>query len=169
MKIFLTGMPGSGKSTIAKIFADRYNFVFLDTDELIEKNTGMKISEIFKIKGEKTFREYERKLLDKLFEKENIIVATGGGFPCYFDNMQRINDLGFTVFLKVSVEILAKRLKDDKCRPQLSGLTETELIAQLDKTLRERKKYYEKAKFIINAGKLPEELAELIFSYLQNL
>ncbi len=166
MKIFLTGIPGSGKSTVARIFAEKYHFDYIDTDKLIEEKYRMTISEIFNRKGEKIFRKYERKILIDLLKQDNIIISTGGGLPCFFDNMQKMNNSGVTVYLKVSANISAKRIKHEKHRPLLSGLSEKELIKQLNETWSVRKEYYEKAKLIIESNIEPDEIADLIFSYL---
>ena len=152
MKIFLTGMPGSGKSTIAKEFALLNGIDFYDTDTLIEEKYHKRISEIFKSEGENTFRIYERKILKSLLEKHNIIVATGGGTACFRDNMTLMNDAGITVYLDVSVETLFDRLKlltGD--RPLLRNKKGVELKNYLQSVLTERESYYLKSEYIIEA------------------
>ena len=168
MKIFLTGIPGSGKSTTAKVFAGKYNFVFFDTDELIEKKYGKKISEIFEEEGEEKFREYEKDILEVLLLKDNIIVATGGGLPCSYDNMKKIKDNGYSVYLDVPLDILTERLLAENHRPLINGLNRRELYDKLKDTLLQRKKFYEQADLIIKNINKAEERAKLIFTNLQN-
>ncbi len=152
MRIFLTGMPGSGKSTIAKEFALLNGIDFYDTDALIEEKYHKRISEIFKSNGENTFRIYERKILKSLLEKHNIIVATGGGTVCFKDNIKLMNDAGITVYLDVSVETLFDRLKLLTVnRPLLRNKKGDELKNYLQSVLTEREPYYLKSKYIVNA------------------
>ncbi|NOZ35127.1 MAG: AAA family ATPase [Chlorobi bacterium] len=151
MRIFLTGMPGSGKSTIAKEFALLNGIDFYDTDALIEEKYHKRISEIFKSEGENTFRIYERRILKSLLEKHNIIVATGGGTACFRDNMTLMNDAGITVYLNVRIENLFQRLKSLTDRPLLENKKGDELKNYLQSVLTEREPYYLKSKYIVNA------------------
>ncbi len=151
MKFFLTGMPGSGKSTTAKEFAVLKGLDFYDTDALIEEKYNKQISEIFKTEGEDTFRIYERNILINLVEEDNFVVATGGGTACFNDNMTLMNDAGITVYLQVGIEKLTERLKLSKERPLLYGKNETELQKYLQTVLSEREPYYLKSKYIVNA------------------
>ena len=166
MKLFLIGMPGSGKSTTAKEIAKLKRISFYDTDELIQKKYNMSIPDIFKEFGEKEFRKYEETVLNELIIKDNFIAATGGGLPCFNDNMNKMNDAGITIYLKTSIEILFQRLRKSLNRPMVQGKSDSELYDYLQKTTNSREPYYFQANYIIDADK---ELAEIIKSEPFNL
>ncbi|HEV7347212.1 shikimate kinase [Telluribacter sp.] len=126
--IFLVGMPSSGKSTLGKKLAKALWYRFVDMDKLIVKEEQMSIPEIFAGKGEAYFREVESRVLKTTRPNRGLVVATGGGAPCFFDNMQFIRDNGISVFLDVPPVLLACRIEshgqDD--RPLLSGVSSLE-------------------------------------------
>ncbi len=158
MKIALIGFMGSGKTTIGKLLSEKLNLEFTDTDKIIEKETGMKISEIFSKYGEKFFREKERKILLQLTKKDNLIISTGGGLPLNENNMEILNKHFTTVYLKADFETLWNRIKSDKNRP-LSAKGEK----RLSKLLKFREKCYEKATFIVDTNrKTPENITSEI-------
>src|SRR5437773_11285939 len=97
--IFLMGFMGSGKTFFGKQLAQLLNYEFIDLDELIGKNEGATIAEIFFSKGEAYFRSKESSLLKSLSQNENAVIATGGGTPCFHDNMKWMNEHGITVYL----------------------------------------------------------------------
>jgi shikimate kinase len=104
LKIVLVGMPGSGKSTFGKQLAQQLNFVFVDLDHVIEKETGKSISDIFQQEGEGKFRELESFYLEKCLDGvEGFILATGGGTPCFNDNMDLINKESVSIFFWMSL------------------------------------------------------------------
>ena len=142
--IFLVGMPGSGKSTFGKQLASYLSFEFLDTDSLIEKREGKSIPEIFSENGEAYFRKVEQSVLLEL-DAKSTVVATGGGMPCFFENMAVINQKGFSVFLDIPVKVLAERVIKQGNRPLLPEKELDELVASLAKKYNERKVYYQKA------------------------
>ena len=147
MIIFLIGYMGSGKTKTAESLARKLEIDFLDTDQLIEKKEGKSISEIFKSSGEDYFRLIEKDTLQSLDKKNNVVVATGGGLPCFFDNMDWINAHGLSVYLKVPVGMLIQRLKLDKGgRPQLQELDEIKLAEKVKNQMELRESYYNKAK-----------------------
>ena len=111
-------MPGSGKSTMAKFLCSQISLSFYDLDLEIEKNEGKNIREIFKENGENYFREIETFTLKKIIkEKNNFILATGGGTPCFNDNMNLINKYGISIFLDTSLDILKERIARNNKRP----------------------------------------------------
>lgn len=126
--IFLVGMPSSGKSTLGRKLARALGYRFVDLDRLIVKDQGQTISELFANKGEAYFREVESRILHKTLPDHWLVVATGGGAPCFFDNMEFIKSNGLSVFLHVAPHELAERItqhaRDD--RPLFSGVTELE-------------------------------------------
>jgi len=165
MKIFLTGFMGSGKSTIGKKLAAHLQYDFIDLDKLIEKETGMTIADFFSLHGEEKFREVERDTLQHYAFGDRTVIATGGGAPCYHDNMEWMKKEGKVVYLHMEPKALANRLKHAKTeRPLLKGLTEDELILFITERLGAREQHYRKAHFIVSGLDLtPEKLA----AYLQ--
>jgi len=146
MKIFLLGMPGSGKSTIGKLVAAKINYPFVDLDKLIEKKEQQSISEIFEMRGEKTFRELETEALTKLIQGEgSLVISCGGGTPCFHENMELMNKSGLTVYIDVPEATLVERTKRNKSRPLLQNDHATKIKQLLD----ERAVFYNKAKYIV--------------------
>ena len=127
--IFLIGYMGSGKTTLAKKLASKLELPFIDTDDEIVKEVGMSITEYFQLHGEEKFRALEREHLQKIAQQK-AIVSTGGGSPCFFDNMQWMNENGVSVYLQMSPKALFDRLSQSKLhkRPILIGKTEEELF-----------------------------------------
>ena len=103
MRIFLTGYMGAGKTTLGKAFAREMNVPFIDLDWYIEERFHKSIRELFTERGEASFRELERNMLHEVGEFEDVVVSTGGGTPCFFDNMEYMNGCGQTVFLDVLI------------------------------------------------------------------
>ncbi len=152
-------MPGSGKSFIARRFAYFTGIPVFDTDDIIEKEYGKSIVEIFKTGGEEVFREYERDIIKEISKKEEFIVATGGGLPCYQDNIRLINKSGISVYLKADTETLLHRIKKNpQIRPLINTANDNEIIKYLKNTLNERRKYYEQAHYTVNAAMPADEI-----------
>ena len=150
--IFLIGYMGSGKTTIGKDIATDLKIPFLDLDQLIEEHYQKSISQIFKEHGESRFREVERNMLNKISDYENCIISTGGGTPCFFDNMEQMNNKGTTIFLDTSIDELVDRLYyEGNKRPLLQGKSRQQLYEYITQTLAERKSFYSKAKVKIFA------------------
>lgn len=120
-RIFLIGYMGSGKTTLGKAFAKAAGLEFIDLDWYIEERLHKTISKIFAEQGESGFREVERKLLHEAGDFEDVLIACGGGTPCFFDNMDYMNQAGDTVFLDVSPEVLFRRLKIAKTKTSVAG------------------------------------------------
>lgn len=146
-RIFLTGMPGSGKSTLGKQLAGHLRYRFIDLDEAIEQEEGKTIAGIFQEKGENGFRQVESAVLKKHLTLQKVVVATGGGTPCFFDNMDAINRSGVSIYLDVPVSTLKDRLHLSNIaqRPKLAGAKA--LSHTLSETLSGRKPFYEKATY----------------------
>lgn len=147
--IILVGMMSSGKTTLGKKLARALNYRFVDLDKLIESDQGMEISSIFAQKGEAYFREVESRILKETSAQRGIVLASGGGTPCFFDNMQVIKQMGVSIFLDVPAEDLARRIenhgKDD--RPILSGTSS--LVETLRNRITDRLSYYQQADFTL--------------------
>ncbi len=162
--IVLTGMMGSGKSEVGKILAKKLEYKFIDTDELIEKQTGMKISDIFKNYGEEFFRKLELKISHNLKDIEKHVIATGGGMVLNQEIMQNFKKNGIIINLKAEPEILWKRLKEKNDRPLLKV---NNPLKELKKIYENRKSFYQNADIIIDNSKLNiEETANKIIEEL---
>ena len=130
VRIFLTGYMGAGKTTLGKAFARKMNVPFVDLDWYIEERFHKTVGELFTERGETGFRELERNMLHEVSEFENVVISTGGGAPCFFDNMEFMNRVGKTVFLDVHPDVLFRRLRIAKQqRPILQGKEDDELKA----------------------------------------
>ena len=164
MKIYITGFMGSGKTTFGKEIAELIGYEFIDLDKEVEKIEDSTIPQIFKDKGEDAFREAEYKALMATAKAENAVVATGGGTPCYFDNMRWMNDNGITIYLKLFEGELKKRLEPDmNSRPLLNGIDADDLERFVYNTLRERAYYYHQAKIVIDPLSIPaDELVNIL-------
>ena len=111
VRIFLTGYMGAGKTTLGKAFARYMNIPFIDLDWYIEERFHKTVGELFIERGETGFRELERNMLHEVAEFENVVISTGGGAPCFYDNMDFMNRTGKTVFLEVHPDVLFRRLR----------------------------------------------------------
>ena len=155
IRIFLTGYMGAGKTTLGKSFARELNVPFIDLDWYIEERFHKSIRELFVERGEASFRELERNMLHEVSEFEDVIISTGGGTPCFFDNMDYMNGHGQTVFLDVHLDILFNRLRvATHQRPILQGITDEELRAFIADALEKRAPFYVQARFRVDAGHL---------------
>ncbi|CAG5068688.1 Shikimate kinase [Dyadobacter sp. CECT 9623] len=164
--IILVGMMSSGKTTLGKKLARILNYRFVDLDKLIEQDQNMDIPTVFATKGEPYFREVESRILKEVSGRRNMVLASGGGTPCFFDNMRVINQMGISIFLDVPAKDLARRIenhgKDD--RPILSGTTS--LTDTLEQKINERLPFYSQAlitlKGDIDTSHLLQELKPLL-------
>lgn len=164
MLYFLIGFMGSGKSFAGRNLAEELNLPCIDMDKHIEETEQKSIKEIFDEKGESYFRELERKFLEELKPADELIISTGGGAPCFLDNMQVMNQKGLTIYLNRSKEVvMAQLLKGIEKRPLLKGKTPEEIWEFYDNKLAERKAFYEQA--TIHARDLGyKEIAQMIKS-----
>ena len=149
MKIFLTGMPGCGKSTFGRKVAREMDLEFFDLDKEIINSEQMPITEIFEIKGEDYFRKIESKLLrDVALNNDNFIMATGGGAPCFHNNMDFMNEIGHTIYIDTPLETLIERLslRGIEKRPLIKKMGPENLQDGLTSKLNYRISYYKKAR-----------------------
>ncbi len=150
--VFLIGYMGAGKTTLGQILANRLGLAFLDLDRYIEKQEGKSISRIFADSGETAFRRIESKALRSISKLKGIIVATGGGCPCFADNMDYMNACGYTIYLRWEARELAERLQADRKneRPLLAGLDATALSDFVVQGLSKREASYHQAQFCVS-------------------
>ena len=144
--IIFVGMMGSGKTAIGHIIAKKLNRIFYDIDNIIEKNRGYSINEIFENAGEERFREIEYEELIKI-KKGNSVIATGGGAYINDKSHRLINKMGFTVWIKADSSIIIKRTKNNKNRPLLQG---EDINNRIKSLLKERNPIYKKAQLSVN-------------------
>jgi len=143
VNIYLIGYMGSGKSTVGKQLARLLKYDFVDLDRQFEEIYKISIIDFFNKYDEDAFRVIERKLLINTFKMKHHVISTGGGTACYDDNIQLINQHGFSVYIKMHPHSLFVRLKNAKRpRPRIAGLQHDDLIMQIEKELSERDHYY---------------------------
>ena len=151
-RIFLIGYMGAGKTTVGKYLSKQLGLSFIDLDHYIEGRYHKTDGQLFAEKGEDAFRDMERRMLREVAMFEDVLVSTGGGAPCFFDNMEFMNETGTTVYLKVSVDELSKRLEICKTtRPVLQGRSGEELKAFIAENLKKREPFYNKASIIFDS------------------
>jgi len=164
MIIFLVGYMGCGKSTKAKQLAHRLECPVIDLDAEIVNKSGKTIAEYFEAYGESGFRDYESEMLKSYPYPETCVVATGGGLPCFFDNMDWMNNRGLTIYLQMTPAALVSRLFNRQKRPLIKDLNDEELFVFIEEKLKERDPFYTKAKLIVDAFDLDGEKLELAIS-----
>lgn len=152
MRIFLLGFMGVGKSTIGKYLAEDLHIPFVDLDEWIEEEVQMPISELFKEYGEPFFRKLEFDHLRKVVETyDRFVMATGGGLPCFNDNISYMNEKGETVYLKASIDDLTRRLTASSGdRPIMKQADIKQYKEHITKLLGTREPIYSSAKWIVD-------------------
>ncbi len=144
--IFIIGLPACGKSTFGKALAKRLGRRFIDLDTYIENRFHTSIPELFSQRGEEGFRSLEAAMLRETGEFLDTVIATGGGAPCHFGNMEYMNSQGITVWLQASRgRILKRLLRNRRKRPMLQGLDPDALAERIDILLQQRVPFYSQA------------------------
>jgi len=160
-RIILIGYMGSGKTTIGKALSKETGMMFYDLDWYIESRMRKSVSQLFAERGEEAFRKIEYNMLHEVAEFENVIISCGGGTPCFFDNMEYLNQQGDVCYLKAEPEVLYKHLLMAKVeRPLLKGKSPDELIAYIQEHLKEREPYYSKAQYTLDVS-LMDDLGKI--------
>lgn len=165
MKLFLVGLPGSGKSTLGKDLAQRLRLPFLDLDAVIEQAAQQSIRAIFAQQGEETFRQHERDALQQTIkEHSTFVLATGGGAPCFFDNQEHMNQHGTTVFLDVPIATIVQRMQGQQItdRPLLQELDQERLVQEYTAKFEKRLPVYRQAHITIDQSISPKALIALL-------
>jgi shikimate kinase len=168
--VVLVGFMGVGKTTLGKRLAKLLDFQFVDTDELLEQLLGCSISSYFEKFGETKFREKERYLLQE-WNDERCVIATGGGMPCFHDNMERLKQIGVVAYLhRPSKELHHRLIHAKKKRPLVSELTDDELLTFIEKTLTQREPIYKQAHLVIGRdAQQAEDVQRLLIPFFVGL
>jgi shikimate kinase len=167
-RIYLIGMMGVGKSTIARLVAQRLEWIWIDTDACVERNSCLTIAEVFSLFGEEEFRRREWGCVQQTIKFRNIVVACGGGTPCFYNAMDLMLDSGIVIYLKSGIDALVERLMTET-RPLLTG-TDISLKERLHILLEEREPVYLRASYTLDTDHQTEEqvaerVLELISKY----
>ncbi len=166
MRIYLIGFMGVGKTHWGKILSKKLEIPFYDLDELITDSEGKSIAQIFEDEGEEYFRSKEKEVLHIVTEShEQMILSCGGGAPCYFNNIDYMNEKGLTVWINTPFEILLGRLRQGKeKRPLLKDLDDEQLKTYIVKKNAGRRMYYDQAKVKVNDSTIKiDEFIKQIF------
>jgi shikimate kinase len=168
--VFLIGFMGCGKTYWGEKVADHLSLPFYDLDALIEGSQTNSIPGIFEKSGEDSFRILEQETLQECLLLGPAIVATGGGTPCFFDNMDWMNTFGRTIYLKTPASILADRLQHQQhFRPLLAHVPPNDLEAHIEKMLHHREPFYNKATFILEQTGEDEVFFEKLSAFLRDM
>ncbi len=161
---------GSGKTHIGKRLAKKLGFSFLDLDDLIEDREGSSISQLFATFGETAFRQMEQAALHSLTSYDKIVIACGGGTPCFYDNMAWMNDHGLTIYLAASPSLLYQRLvRETSHRPLLQGKKKEELLRFLQTKLTERSSFYQQASVLVDQDTIEIPVDEALCLHIQDI
>ncbi len=159
------GLPGSGKTTLAKALAGAMSLPFVDLDERIENETGKSVQAIFRDSGEPGFRKLEARILRELCAAEGeAVIATGGGTPCYSDNIMVINHAGISVFLDVPAKVIADRIKktDMATRPLFANVLPENLKDAIEFLRSQRLPFYQQAHATIGPDMSVDDVVTVI-------
>lgn len=157
IRVILIGFMGAGKTTVGKALGKALGVTFYDLDWYIETRMRKTVKQIFDERGEEGFRKIEHNMLHEVAEFENVVISCGGGTPCFYDNMDYLNQQGETIYLKGSPEVLYKHLKMAKgVRPLLLNKTPEEVQVYIREELARRETFYSKAKHIVDVSVLDE-------------
>jgi len=167
-RIILIGYMGAGKTTVGKALAQELGITFYDLDWYISSRMRKTIAQIFEERGEDGFRQIERNMLHEVAEFEDVVISCGGGTPCFFDNIDYMNQQAPVVYLKAEPEVLYKHLAMSKNdRPLLRGKSQEELIIFIREQLEKRNPFYSKARYTLDVSlmddytKIKESVAQL--------
>ena len=171
-RILLVGFMAAGKTTLGKALAKEMGLQFIDLDHYIENRYRCTVSQLFAQRGEEAFRQIERNMLHEVAEFEDVVIATGGGTPCFFDNMDYMNTQGVTVFLDASVDVIYTRLTIARVqRPLVAGKSAEELRTYIAEMLGRRMPYYSRATHTFCANRLEnvEQVSESVVRFKESI
>ena len=156
-RIIIIGYMGAGKTTVGRALSKAIGVPFYDLDWYIEQRMRRSVRQLFDERGEEGFRRVERNMLHEVAEFEEVILSCGGGTPCFFDNMEYMNNQGSTVFLEVAPDVLFRRLRiATQQRPILRGKSDDELRSFIGEALAKRLPYYTQARYRFNGSRLED-------------
>lgn len=145
-RIYIVGHAACGKSTFGHLIAKQLRIPFIDLDRYIQKRFQASIEQIFLRGGEEGFRKVERAMLHEVSQRNRVVVACGGGTPCFHDNMDYMNSRGMTIWLQASEQSIAERMENSyTVRPMFAGLSGEELRDRIREIMTEREPFYSKA------------------------
>ena len=169
MLIFIIGYMGAGKTTLGKLLAEQLNYHFHDLDEMFEISTGYSIGSYFEKFGEAAFRQKEREILFSHLDDSETVIATGGGTPCYSDNMTMMNQKGITVFIDISFDTIMERLSGKfHDRPMLKHIPHEQLPEFISEHMKSRLEYYSRALIKVDGDKVDLEDISALKTILRN-
>ncbi len=177
LPIYLVGYMGAGKTTAGRLLADKLGWHFVDLDAAFKEIHGLSTADYIRTYGLEDFRKKEKYVVEDLADQvpfEKVIYATGGGYPCWEDNMECLRELGTSIYIRWKPEHLAKRLSltDLKERPVLQGRTEKELLSFIAPQLEAREPFYAKANHVLDVDICDEysdeRIAEELYEFIKN-
>jgi shikimate kinase len=167
MKIYLIGYMGSGKSTLGKGLARALGISWLDLDTEIESRYKISIPDFFSKYGETAFRDVEHKVLNDLASTPDMVISTGGGVPCFHNNMELMNQTGLTIYLEATPEIILTRIGPYAWkRPLFQQMDGTDILEKITVHLKSREKFYQQAQITVDAAN--PDIEELKSTILNN-
>ena len=154
MRIFLVGYMGSGKTTLGEKLAYLLKYQFIDLDKYIQEQEEEPLNRFLK-RMERSISKLERVYLHRIIDSEDVVISSGGGTPCFFDNMDQMNEYGQTIYINLHPKaLIARLLTSDETRPLLAGKTQKEMLDFVFQQLREREVFYKQAKKITSGYNL---------------
>ena len=167
-RIYLIGYMGCGKSTVGKLVAEKIGYTFIDLDGFIEEKYHKKVAEIFEEMGQDKFREIGRAALTEVSTFEKVIIATGGGAPCFFDNMKLMSHTGLSIYIYMSLSDLTIRLENSRPgkRPLIDGKKGDELRSFIESGLATREPFYTQATLTVEGPE--DEIVEIVYEAIVN-
>lgn len=172
MRVYLIGYMGCGKSTVGRKISRFAHLRFVDTDTMVEQHEGATVADVITYQGEEYFRKAERKVLEDTATMENVIISTGGGLPIWGDNMERISQLGLSVYLRRSPQNILSRLSPygRQKRPKFRGLNDEQLLEFMTTHMAEREPVYLQADVVLDCDQIADnEVIDAILEKIMNL